>query len=219
MTDRSDETLEQARERLRKAAHEQSRFLDRLGEPERALARLIAEVHRRPEPEQAQVLERFRRDLERERQILDNLKVAEECLDDEAAINVIADIRHIRRPETLSAMQARVDEARATPDDNRTREEIETEALEQVERQSEVLSRPMRIQDLFRDVQPPEWGIERHGAFSAYPEGGALHAAPNPSGGWYWTANRKGAHATGTASTPAIAVASAEAAYHLMRLG
>ena len=107
MTDRSDETLEEARERLRKAAHEQSRFLDRLGEPERALARLIAEVHRRPEPEQAQVLERFRRDLERERQILDNLKVAEESSNDEAVIDVIADIRHIRRPEKLSAMQAR----------------------------------------------------------------------------------------------------------------
>ena len=219
MTDRSDETLEEARERLRKAAHEQSRFLDRLGEPERALARLIAEVHRRPEPEQAQVLERCRRDLERERQILDNLKVAEESSDDEAAIDVIADIRHIRRPEKLSAMQARVDEARATPDDNRTREEIETEALEQVERQSEVLSRPMRIQSLFQDAAAQEWQIERHGAFSAYPERGALHAAPNPSGGWYWTASRERAHATGTASTPAIAVASAEAAYHLMRLG
>jgi hypothetical protein len=219
MTDRSDETLEEARARLRKAAQEQSRFLDRLGEPERALARLIAEVHRRPEPEQAQVLERCRRDLERERQVLDNLKLVEECSDDEAVIDVIADIRHVRSAEKLSAMQACVDEARAKPDDNRTREEIETQGLAQVERQSEVLSWPMRIQDLLRDVQPPEWGIERHGAFSAYPEGGALHAAPSPSGGWYWTASREGAHATGTASTPAIAVASAEAAYHLMRLG
>jgi hypothetical protein len=219
MADRTYETLGEARERLREAALEQSRFLDQHGERERALARLIAEVHRWPESEQAQLLEVCRRDLERERQVLDNFKQAEECSDDEAVIDVIADIRHVRRAEKLSAMQARVDEARAKPDDNRTREEIQTEALEQVEQQSEVLSRPMRIQNLFQDAAAQEWKIERHGAFSAYPEGGALHAAPNPSGGWYWTASREGAHATGTASSPAIAVASAEAAYHLMRLG
>jgi len=219
MTDKTDETLEEARARLREAALEQSRFLDQLGETECALARLIAEVHRRPESEQAQLLEMCRRDLERERQILDNLREADESSDDEAILDVIADIRHLRRADKISAMQARVDEARARPDDNRTREEIETEALQQVERQSEVLSRPMRIQNLFRDAQPPEWHIERRGAFSSYPEGGALHAAPDSGGGWYWIASREGAHATGTASTPAIAVASAEAAYHLMRLG
>jgi hypothetical protein len=116
-------------------------------------------------------------------------------------------------------MQANLNDARASPDDTRTRDEIETEALARVEQQSEVLSRPMRIQHLLQDAQAQEWQIEHRGAMSAHPEGGSLHAAPNSSGGWFWIARRKGAHATGTASTPAIAVASAEAAYHLMGLG
>ena len=126
MADRTYETLGEARERLREAALEQRRFLDQHGERERALARLIAEVHRWPESEQAQLLEVCRRDLERERQILDNLEQAAGSSDDEGILDVIADIRHLRRADKIYAMQARVDEARATPDDNRTREEIET---------------------------------------------------------------------------------------------
>jgi hypothetical protein len=219
MTDSTDETLEEARARLKEAVLEQSRFLDELGETEGALARLIAEVHRWPEFEQVQLLERCQRVLERERQILDNLEQAGGSSDDQAILDVIADIRHLRRADKISAMQANLDDARASPDDARTRDEIETEALARVEQHSEVLSRPMRIQHLLQDAQAQEWQIEHRRAMSAHPEGGSLHAAPNSSGGWFWIARRKGAHATGTASTPAIAVASAEAAYHLMGLG
>ena len=53
------------------------------------------------------------------------------------------------RDEKIAAMQARVDEARDSPDDTRTGGDLEAEAEAQA-----ALTWPMRIQDALRDAEP-----------------------------------------------------------------
>lgn len=183
----------------------------------RALARLVDELHRRPESERARLLEGCRRDLERERQLLEGLdspdagemdgaladmrhalrSVRSEGLDDETA-DAIADIRH---------------PSRSTKTDTRTRDDLEAEALAE-----RALATPMRIQDLMRDAQPQEWQAMGAGGFIATPTpDSTLIVGQRSSGVWQWSVhiNELNVSTVGTATSPARAVAAAEAVYHL----
>ena len=210
--DRS-ETLEETGARLREAAQEQSRFLDQLGdgETERALARLVGifddadtraafcalvdELAAQPCDERLNALSGATGQMRRDRRLLEMMNDIEP-----------------RKPraEKIAAMQERIDAARNSPDDSRSKDDLEAEARA-------VMSRPMRIQDLVRDAEPQRWELQPGGGFIAHPSDGHTLLVQPGANGWTWRVRASAADASGTTTDPARAVAAAEAVHWLTR--
>lgn len=137
------EFLEEARARLGDAAKGQSDFLEQQGSISRALTRFRLEVERWPADEQARIVEGARRDLERERQIHEQLaqtsprniecavgtpagdpEKAERWLGDNAEATEDAKRDIDDRPHKIDQMQDLVDAAHESPEDSRNREDL-----------------------------------------------------------------------------------------------
>ena len=137
------ETLKVARTRLGEAAKAQSDFLDQHSSINRALTRFNMEVDLWPKDEQAQIVEGARRDLERERQIHEQLALtyphniecvagklcgdpgkAERWLADNAEAIEVANRYIDNRRHKIDQMQDLVDAAHESPDDSRNREDL-----------------------------------------------------------------------------------------------
>ena len=158
---------------------------------------LIAEILAQPPGEQIGAMRAATGQMRRERSQRDAFDtITDETLD---------------RAEKVASMQRRVDEARVSPDETRTRGELEAEGAGRA-----ALSQPMRIQDALRGAEPLKWEMQPGGACTARPRDGiTIHVAPSSECGWVWSIDGTAGASCGTANNPAHAVTAAESVYHL----